>query len=117
VADLERVATGHQDRGRGPGDRRLLDVEPLEEVECAQEHHQQDRRLPGSPPLLEQVRGHQHQRGAGGKRECMEQPHCLHRLEVEQQMSSPADARRQGRGDVDQTDQRGGQGDQPWQPA
>ena len=49
VADGERGVPGEQDQRGAPGDRGLLEVEPLEQVEQPEREHQHDRRLPGPP--------------------------------------------------------------------
>jgi hypothetical protein len=64
-----------------------------------------------------QVGSDEEQRRTGREGQCVEQPDRLHRLELEQQVPAPADIGAQGRGDVDQADdrrrQRGKRGQAP----
>ncbi len=117
VAHAERRTTGQQDKRRPPGDRRLLEVEALQQVEQAEGQHQTDRHLPRPAAALEQVGSDQQQREPGRERERMEQPDRLDRLDLEEHVAAPADVRSQRRADVDDPDKCRRECSQTRQPA
>ncbi len=101
VPDVERVAAPPEQRGDRPRQERLLDVEPLEQVECAEQEQEDECRLQRPLATAREVEGGHDQRRAGGKCKRVEDGHGLHRFEVEQQVAAPADVRRQRRADID----------------
>ena len=117
VTDWEGGAGRPQDRGGPPGDRCLLEVESLEQVEQTEAGNSTIAACQARRRRLRQVRRDQQQREPGRQRERVEQAHRLDRLEVEQQMAAPADVRRQRRGDVDHADDRRGKCGETGQPA
>ncbi len=120
VPDVERVAAPPEQRGDRPRQDGLLDVEPLQQVECTEQEQEDERRSERPFATAREVEGGHDQRRAGGKCKRVEDGHGLHRFEVEQQVAAPADVWRQRRADIDDARDRSGccgQSRQPVAPA
>ena len=113
----EAGAAGQEHERGSPGDRGLLKVETLEQVEQAEGEHQADRDLPGAAAAFKEIRGDEQERQAGGKRQRVEQAHRLDRLDLEQHVTAPADVRSQRRADIDDADKGRSERSQAGQPA
>ncbi len=107
VARRERRAARDEQRGAPGGERGLLDVEPLEDVEDREGEQQPDREVERSAPSPIQVVRSDDQRHRRGHGERMCVPHHRERLDVHELAPAPLDVRRHGREQVDEPD-RGG---------
>jgi hypothetical protein len=108
----ERVARPPQEPGRAKRQRRLLEVEALEEVDDAEAEQQGERDVAGAPPPPLQVDGRDDQRRRRGNGERVEERQGADGLRGEQEVAAPADVGRQGRAEVDDPDrERDGAGE------
>ena len=91
VSNHERVAAPQQKRRSGPAERRLLDVEALENVQHTENDEQQRRHLPRSPATATQVECSHDQRDARRDRERVEQGNGTDGLQLEEHVMAPGD--------------------------
>ena len=101
VADVERSPSEPENRRDRQIARRLLEVKPFEQVERAQHNEQQDRQLKRAqtPPI--EVISADEEDGRDRDRQRVEHLQLLNRLDLQQQVATPARVRRQRRKEID----------------
>ena len=101
VLHVERATSGPEQRGGGEVDGRLLEVQPLRQIENPERDEQRDREVGRAAPAAAQVDGRHEQHRRGGDRKRVRRAKGGHRLDMEQRMPSPLHVRRERRGEID----------------
>ena len=100
ATNVERVPAPPEQPGAGRRQRRLLDVESLDDVEDGEAAEESERELPGDAAAAAKVEGADEQGDGGRHCEGMEEVHDADRLDLDEHMTAPGGVRGEGREEV-----------------